>query len=458
MIARALRASAGVVVLAILALGTMAPPARATHVVFGQPGARAELGQPVVFETTLDAAEQPQTVEVLVRLPTDRADTVLAADVTADGSGYRATAAMAGQLAPNTRLQYRFRVRDGRDFELGPAAEVLVRDARFDWQTLEGRLVRLHWYEGEIAFAERALEIGERAITRASELLGVPEGEPVDFFIYADEVAFREALAPGRENVGGQAHSDIRTLFGLIEPFEIGSDWVDTLVGHELTHLVFDSATSNDYHSPPLWLNEGVAVYLSEGYDRSWQATVDGAAASDSLIPLDGLTGLFPTSGDRFRLAYGESVSAVDFFIRTHGEQRLWDLVRSYAEGVSDDEAFRRATGASVADFNRAWMESLGVAVPQPVGPAPGAPGPVPPDWEGGGPGPVPGATVPGATGRPDAPAPSPRATSGRIPGAPGTPSNTPSTAALGLVLALVVVVGIVVAGLYVQRRGRPLG
>ena len=45
------------------------------------------------------------------------------------------------------------------------------------------------------------------------------EDEPVDFFIYADQDAFYDALGPGtRENVGGQANAEIRTLFALIAP------------------------------------------------------------------------------------------------------------------------------------------------------------------------------------------------------------------------------------------------
>ena len=47
----------------------------------------------------------------------------------------------------------------------------------------------------------------------------------------------------------------------------------------------------------------------------------------------------------RFVLAYAESASAVDFLIRTHGEDALVSLVRSYAEGRTDDEAFEAAIG-----------------------------------------------------------------------------------------------------------------
>ena len=34
-------------------------------------------------------------------------------------------------------------------------------DDRIDWQTLEGDVVRVHWYEGDEAFGERALQIGD---------------------------------------------------------------------------------------------------------------------------------------------------------------------------------------------------------------------------------------------------------------------------------------------------------
>ena len=110
---------------------------------------------------------------------------------------------------------------------------------------------------------------------------------------------------------------------------------------HELTHLVFDTAVKNPYHFPPRWLNEGLAVYLSEGYGDSWRAAVKNAVDDDEIIPLDGLTGQFPTTRDQFFLAYGESVSAVDYLVRTYGQDALVKLVRSYADGVTDDEAFQ---------------------------------------------------------------------------------------------------------------------
>ena len=112
---------------------------------------------------------------------------------------------------------------------------------------------------------------------------------------------------------------------------------------------MFDTAVHNPYHFPPRWLNEGLAVYQSEGYPVDDRSAVTQAARQSTLIPLTGLVGQFPTSEERFRLAYGESVSAVDFFVRTYGQDALVKLISSYADGRTDDEAFSAAIGVDVA-------------------------------------------------------------------------------------------------------------
>ena len=152
---------------------------------------------------------------------------------------------------------------------LGPPISETYATPASTGRRSKGDVVRVHWYEGDQAFgAAGAADRRRRRSPRRRQLLGVTETEPIDFFIYADQDQFYDALGPAtRENVGGEAHADIRTMFALITPGEIDDRWVEVVVPHELTHLVFDTATDNPYHEPPHWLNEGLAVYLSEGYD-----------------------------------------------------------------------------------------------------------------------------------------------------------------------------------------------
>ena len=329
-----------------------------------------------MFRTTITADAEPRRVEALVSQAGSEVVTVVLAEVSGGAGTWTAAATIEGHILPNTQLSYRFRVTDanGQQF-VSPPAGLLTVDDRFAWQKLNGPVVRLHWNGGTEAFGQRALDIGERAVANAAQLLGVTETDPIDFFIYDSEQDFRDAFGPGtRENVAGTAINETRTMFAFILPAQIDQEWVDVLVAHELTHLVFDTATRNDYRRAPHWLNEGIATYLSEGNAVRWQQTLRNAVDTGRVMPLPGMTSTFGAGPERFDLGYAESVSAVDFFVKTYTEPKLWELVRSYSQGVTDDEAFTTATGADLAAFNAAWMASLGVGVPPSLGPQPGPP------------------------------------------------------------------------------------
>lgn len=412
---------------------------------WGKPAADARYGSGVVFSQPVTSTGLAARAELLLTSPGALGPFAVQVSPAASPvpSTLRYTLSESdGHIVPNTRLHARWRLTDdaGR-VAVGPDVAITYSDTRFDWQTKTGSIVRVHWYEGSNAFGARALAIGEKAIKDAAALLGVTETEPVDFFIYADQDAFYNALGPGtRENVGGEAHADIRTMFALITPGEIDATWVGVVVPHELTHLVFDTAVKNPYHFPPRWLNEGLAVYLSEGYTASWRSTVESAVGDGSIMPLDALVGQFPTTGDRFRLAYGESVSAVDYLVRTDGQDALLELINTYAKGVSDDEAFQAALGKDVAAFQAGWLKELGAATPTAIGPQPAPAGPLPSGWS----------SEPGAAGA--APAETPAASAATSNGSPSSSSDTGWALLIGVAAVVLGVVGGMVAA---QRRRR---
>ena len=410
------------VTLLLLAAALGAPVSvAAADVTFDRPTATGSLGKPLVFSATFRSATRPDRVELLTNLIGEDGRLVEDAEVSEANGVFTAQVTRDGHTTPNTTMEYRFRALSDGTTTLSEPARFTVKDERFQWRVVEGELVRVHWHEGGEDFARKALEIGEAAVARATTLLGVQEKDPVDFFIYGNEAEFREALGPGtRENVGGQANAAIRTLFALITPGQINDDWVATVIPHELTHLVFNTAVDNPYHLPPRWLNEGLAVYLSQGYVASDKAVVTAAARRGDLIPLQGLAGLFPTSRSKFFQAYAESASATDFFVRRYGEEKLVQLIRSYAAGRTDDEAFTAATGAGVEAFNAAWFADLQAPVPEPLGPRPGEPGPTPAEWAVASPPPAsPGASGPAAT-------PTALSTAAPTPGTTAGASETP--------------------------------
>jgi Peptidase MA superfamily len=440
------RAWVRLVALVTLLVGGLAtaPTVAAADPAFGEATATARFGEGIDVEQPVTLTEAAVRVEAVVRVAGSARTFLATIPTPAVGSStlryHHETPP--GALYPNTRVQLGFRVthQDGRIVD-GPTTTVRYEDDRFAWQTLEGPLVRVHWVQGNDEFGRRALDVGERAVEEGTRLLGVQETEPIDFFVYGDRESFYDILGPAqRENVGGIALPEIRTLFANIPPSEVDDPWVGIVIPHELTHLVFGTATGNPYHEPPHWLNEGLADYLAQGYGSGARAAVEGAARSGELMPLRALVARFPTTPQKFSLAYDESVSAIDYLIRAHGQDALVSLIRSYAEGVSDDDAFRAALGVDVATFESGWLEDLGMDEPPAFGPLPAPPGPLPPGWA-------------------EAPAPTPGPSGGPVATpAPTTPSGSGDLVGPVVIGVLAVLAVLLVAGLIVVARGLSRG
>jgi hypothetical protein len=434
-------------VLAALVAPPSAQAADGVVVGFESPSAASTFPVETVWRQTFRSERDPVRVELMTRLA--GTDTWLVEEVpfsAAAADTYAVDYIDLGFQLPNSRIEYRFRVTPaGGPPETGPQGVLAVSDDRIDWQTIEGDLVRLHWQSGDRSFARRALRVAEDAVAETAALLGVTETEPIDFYLYADSADFQSALGPGtKEFVAGRAIAEIRTLFAVVESSDIGSPWLSIVVPHELAHLVFDTATRNPYHQPPHWLNEGLAVYLSERYGDDDRRRVANAIERGTLLPLSSLTEGFPSAREElFYLGYAEGTSAIDYFVRAHGQEKLVQLIRAYAAGVTDDEAFESATGEGFEAFETAWLADIGAASPEAQGPRDAAPGPTPSAWAGGGGG------RPVAT---DAGVPS-----GVLPGETDqTTSDMLPTAALA---ALVLVAGLLIFAVVVSRlRRMPIG
>ena len=157
------------------------------------------------------------------------------------------------------------------------------------------------------------------------------------------------------------------------------------VVPHELTHLVFATATDNPFHEPPHWLNEGLAVYLSEGYTASYRsARRPGRRGRDDHRRSTGLAGAFPTTYDRFRPRLrrerlGRRLHHQDL---RQGRARQADPLvrhgRDRRRGVQGGARRRRGRRSRPAG-----SPALGAKAPVPSRAAAGAAGTVPDGWSG---------------------------------------------------------------------------
>jgi hypothetical protein len=422
----------GMVLCLLFGLLVLPGLASGASVSFGTPSAKSTFGQGIVFIQPFTGSGI-KSAAIAIELPGDIGPTISGLDTVGSGSITYTLDTTTGNLSPFQPLTAHFQVTfaDGTT-QSGPDIHVVYADDRFAWKSKTGGLVTLHWFQGSDAYAQQLLTYGQQGFAKSADFLGITETKPVDFYIYPSQSAFQGGLSVP-ETIGGQTQPQYRTCFALVSPNDLA--YGSTVVPHELTHIVFADLTDNPYHSPPRWFNEGLAVYLSEGYGNSDRQLVSQAVQDGTLVPLPALAGYFALDSARIYLSYAESVSAVDFMVRKYGKAAIQKLVKAYGTGATDDEAFTAGLGVDTATFGKNWLADNSISASQTYGPQPAPAGPVPPGWTGS------TATVP-----PVAPGATPTNHSTQ-PGGAGTNSSNNSDSTVLLLAGLVAVGGLILLG-----------
>jgi hypothetical protein len=270
-------------------------------------------------------------------------------------------------LTPNTPISYRWRATNGAVVTESSAGSLRYADNRpgLDWHSAQMGDATVHWYGSSEARARRFGDLTGGAVTRAEKLLGHALDGPVDIFVYVTRDEFFGALGPGaREWTGAATFPGIRTVFMWLGGGP--SDYLDRALVHEVTHVVFFDATRNDFHAPPLWLNEGFAVW-SERQDAEAGAATVRSEARNGLLSFGAMTDAFPIGTRGSSLSYAEGATMVDRIIRTYGSSAMSGIAAAYRNGATDDEAIRSGTGVPAAQLYADYFRSFGAAEPKPV-------------------------------------------------------------------------------------------
>jgi hypothetical protein len=404
--------------------------AAAASVTFGTPTATSKFGTGIDFSQPYSGSFA--SAGIAITFPGDPGPSVTPVDSSSSGAMRYQLDTSGGGVTPFTPIRAYFQatMSDGGVVK-GPEITVVYADDRFTWQSVTSGLLTIHWFQGSSGFAQQLLSYGTKGLDKSAKFFGITETNAINFYVYPSQQAFAAGLSVP-ETIGGQAEPFSRTCFALIAPNDLG--YASSVVPHELTHIVFDDVVRNPYHSPPRWLNEGLAVYLSEGYGSDNRQLVSQAARNGTLAPLSALAGYFALDQARIYLSYAEAVSAVDYMVRTYGQPAVQKLAQAYADADTDDEAFQAAFGVSVDEFDKAWMASNGVSAPTQYGPQPAPTGPLPPGWTSTG-----GGTESGGTQPPDAGTTPQAGTSPGTSGSGGTssPANDPTSNVLLVALAI---------------------
>lgn len=132
------------------------------------------------------------------------------------------------------------------------------------------------------------------------------------------------------------------------------------LIHHELVHAVINDMfyggslqnliSSNISIRLPLWFNEGLAEYLSLGWDTNTDMFIRDAAISEYLPDIENLGGYF---------AYRGGQSVFYYISQKYGEKKVGELVNRIRGLNSFEEGFKAALGLSVKELSERWKKEI---------------------------------------------------------------------------------------------------
>lgn len=183
--------------------------------------------------------------------------------------------------------------------------------------------------------------------------------ERAKIYIYKDSENYH--ASSGKPSwASGHAEYEKKTIY----TYPLAWGFFDTLLPHELGHIIFREFVGFRNNKVPLWLDEGVACYQER--TRRWgsEKEVKKTVESKTFIPLNELTEIKSLSDfdkDKVELFYNESVSIVSFLITNYGKYNFARLCKALKDENSLDQAIDSAYARfdNLKELNDVWYKYL---------------------------------------------------------------------------------------------------
>ncbi len=324
-------------------------------------GVSPVFGQQITFTARIQSPIQIVQVSLLFHEAREKITRVETLRLDADGRTSLVYDVSQNVFPPFSNIVFWFQVTfvDG-SVETSGIYSVSYNDDRFPWRDITAGPVKVHWYDGDDAFAQSALDAAGKGLVQINEIVPVTLNAPIDVYIYSTVEDLQGALRLGGEKwVGGHANPELGMVMVAIPPGDLQSIEMETEIPHELAHVMIYRSLGDGYKNLPAWLIEGLASMTEQYPNADYAQALTLASQNNSLIPFSDLCDSFPPDTGRAFLAYAQSQSFVRYLRANYGTTQLKALTRQYADGLDCEVGATRVLGVPLNQLDTHWRETV---------------------------------------------------------------------------------------------------
>ena len=149
----------------------------------------------------------------------------------------------------------------------------------------------------------------------------------------------------------------------VIRTFPYAKKFFDTILPHEMGHIIFREFVGFDNNAIPVWLDEGVASYQQDLRFSAAGIMIKDALRKNRFIPLGELSeinSLSTADTDKVNLFYAEAVSIVDYLVKEFGQDRFMLFCQILRDKNNLEQALILTYSfKNIEELDKAWQNYL---------------------------------------------------------------------------------------------------
>lgn len=314
-------------------------------------------GGSIRFHATLQSSSPVEEVAVFIKAEGQSDAGTIPAEIDTSGTFNAEFDLSQYPLRGYSEVTYWYRVtlKNGEVFT-SDEYQFIYEDNRYDWQTLKSGDFEVHWFEGDVDFAQEVANVAGASLERAQSYLPITLTETIHVYVYDSARDLQSSLQKSGQNwVAGHADPDLGVVLVSLPPGPEQQLEMERQIPHELMHILLYQTIGTAYEQLPVWLNEGLAS-INELYPNPDYFTIlNNAYEEDDLLPINSLCQVFPQDSSKTLLAYAESASFTRYLNNQYGMPGLESLVAHYADGLDCQHGAEQALGSTLTQLEIQW-------------------------------------------------------------------------------------------------------
>lgn len=230
----------------------------------------------------------------------------------------------------------------------------------FDWSLISAPNFDVYFYGDDTHLAEFTAKVAEDAHEQISKHLRWTLKKRVSIIVYYSHNDFQQTNVIWQymqEGIGG-----VTELFKnrVVLPFEGDYEQFRHVIHHELVHaLLNDMIYDGNIQSIiagrvklriPLWVNEGLAEYLSMNWETKADMTMRDLSINEKMPTVKEL---------EFYMAYKGGQSVWRFIAEKYGREKIGEIINAMKMTQNAEKGFERALGMDYEDLTKQWHKYL---------------------------------------------------------------------------------------------------